>query len=257
MLPDGSGSCTSYTALPTLFPDLRVIGLNCPFLKNPEALTCSVRDLVGLYIAEIRRRQPEGPYTLAGWSAGGILAYEAAQRLVEEGAVVERLILVDSPNPIGIEKLPPRFYELLSAAGVFGGYDGGDGKKKNNHNKKKKMEAPAWLVRHFLATVEVLDQWRPRPFRGQAPTTSIIWAKRGVVQDVTESSQKGPQPGDTREMRWLLEDRPDDVLGCYGWDQLLGDNIVSVARMDEANHFSMVRAPHATVLANLMRQALR
>ncbi len=210
---------------------------------------------MGVYVAEIKRRQPKGPYTLAGWSAGGILAYEAAQRLVEEEkeeertmvVAVERLILIDSPNPIGIEKHPPRFYELLSAAGIFGGYhDGG---------KKKKQKAPALLVLHFLVTVEVLDEWKPGPFRGRAPMTSIIWARREVMQDVAEDSQHGPQPGDTREMRWLLEDRPDDVLGYYGWDQLLGNNIVSVASMDEANHFIMVKAPHAAVLANLVRLA--
>ncbi|ORY59299.1 polyketide synthase [Pseudomassariella vexata] len=238
LLPDGSGSCTSYTALPTISPDLCVVGLNCPYMKTPEALTCSLLDLVGLYVAEIRRRQPEGPYTLAGWSAGGILAYEAAQRLVDAGETVEGLMIIDSPNPIGIEKLPPRFYELLSAAGIFGG-EGGKG-------------APAWLVRHFLATVEVLDQWKPGPFRGRAPATSIIWAKQGVIRETNQE----PQPGDTREMRWLLEDRKEEVLGYNGWDVLLAKSIVSVACMDEAHHFSMVKAPHAAVLADLIRKAL-
>ncbi len=51
------------------------------------------------YIAEMRTVQPTGPYLLAGFSGGGITAYEMARQLVAEGEEVARLIMLDTPLP--------------------------------------------------------------------------------------------------------------------------------------------------------------
>ncbi|KAK4233281.1 hypothetical protein C8A03DRAFT_39020, partial [Achaetomium macrosporum] len=103
-------------------PRVTVYGLNSPFVKNTAAMPfCRLDDLVGAYIAELRRRQPRGPYHVGGWSAGGICAYRAAQRLVEEhGEAVHGLVLLDSPNPVGSKKLPERLYGEFEKRGMFG-----------------------------------------------------------------------------------------------------------------------------------------
>ena len=49
---------------------------------------------------ELRRDQPEGPYHLAGFSGGGITAYEIAQQLSAAGQEVGSLILLDTPLPV-------------------------------------------------------------------------------------------------------------------------------------------------------------
>ncbi|MCP4589510.1 MAG: hypothetical protein GY842_02075 [bacterium] len=36
------------------------------------------------YLAELRAVEPRGPYQLAGWSFGGLVAYEMACRLQNE-----------------------------------------------------------------------------------------------------------------------------------------------------------------------------
>jgi thioesterase domain-containing protein len=43
--------------------------------------------------------QPNGPYYLGGYSAGGIMAYEIAQQLWARGCEVGLLVLFDTPNP--------------------------------------------------------------------------------------------------------------------------------------------------------------
>ncbi|KAK4959534.1 hypothetical protein LTR28_005302 [Elasticomyces elasticus] len=43
--------------------------------------------------------QPQGPYTLAGWSYGGAVALEASLQLIAAGEAVEDLILIDAPYP--------------------------------------------------------------------------------------------------------------------------------------------------------------
>lgn len=99
LLPDGSGSCSSYAALPRLHPSLAVVGVNCPFVKRPEDYTVGIEPVGAAYIREIRRRQPSGPYALGGWSVGGIFAFHVAQELARQGEQVTELVLIDCPTP--------------------------------------------------------------------------------------------------------------------------------------------------------------
>jgi thioesterase domain-containing protein len=48
------------------------------------------------YLAELRQVQPSGPYLLGGWSFGGLVAFEMAQRLLRAGERVEVLALLDT-----------------------------------------------------------------------------------------------------------------------------------------------------------------
>jgi thioesterase domain-containing protein len=51
------------------------------------------------YIEALRSVQPNGPYALAGWSLGGVAAFEMAQQLQRQRHDVSRLILLDSLAP--------------------------------------------------------------------------------------------------------------------------------------------------------------
>ncbi|XVQ07077.1 amino acid adenylation domain-containing protein [Spirillospora sp. CA-255316] len=68
----------------------------------------SLEELARVHAAQIRTLQPEGPYLLAGWSFGGVLAFEVAGLLTADGAEVEFLGLLDA-NPLldPITGLPP------------------------------------------------------------------------------------------------------------------------------------------------------
>jgi thioesterase domain-containing protein len=51
------------------------------------------------YIAEIRRKQPSGPYYLGGYSGGGVVAFEMAKQLVAAGERIGSLVFLDSIAP--------------------------------------------------------------------------------------------------------------------------------------------------------------
>ena len=55
-----------------------------------------VEDMVAYYLAHLRSLQPHGPYYLAGYSFGGILAMEMARRLMSAGETVGLLAFIDS-----------------------------------------------------------------------------------------------------------------------------------------------------------------
>jgi|GEM_PF-427238 len=94
------GSPVSYVALSKeLGPDQPIYGFQAPdFNSNAEALE-SVAAMAQVYLVELRRTQPRGPYRLAGHSAGGVLALEMAQRLRAQGETVELLAFMDTLHP--------------------------------------------------------------------------------------------------------------------------------------------------------------
>ena len=56
----------------------------------------TVEDMAALYVREIRRVRPHGPYCLGGYCGGGTIAYEVAQQLRREGEQVALLALFDT-----------------------------------------------------------------------------------------------------------------------------------------------------------------
>ncbi|KAL8805425.1 MAG: hypothetical protein Q9182_001991 [Xanthomendoza sp. 2 TL-2023] len=51
--------------------------------ENPEEYRGGISGIASKFIAEIKRRQPQGPYNIGGWSAGGITAYEMARQMTD------------------------------------------------------------------------------------------------------------------------------------------------------------------------------
>lgn len=59
----------------------------------------SIETLAGSYVDLIRSLQPHGPYCLGGFSIGGVLAYEVAQRLIAAGEEIRLLVMLDCAMP--------------------------------------------------------------------------------------------------------------------------------------------------------------
>lgn len=59
----------------------------------------SVHAMARQFLDDIRLWQPKGPYILAGYSGGGLAAYEMAQLLDEVGEEIRLLVLLDTLRP--------------------------------------------------------------------------------------------------------------------------------------------------------------
>ncbi|SPM41104.1 Non-ribosomal peptide synthetase component F [Mycobacterium numidiamassiliense] len=62
-------------------------------------LSVTIEQHASQFLSAIRREQPDGPLALAGYSIGGLLAYEIARQAIESGQEVEWLGLVDTEAP--------------------------------------------------------------------------------------------------------------------------------------------------------------
>jgi len=58
----------------------------------------SVPEIAAMYVKELRRLQPTGPYFLSGFSLGGMYAFEMAHQLVKAGEEIRALIMIDSKS---------------------------------------------------------------------------------------------------------------------------------------------------------------
>jgi thioesterase domain-containing protein/acyl carrier protein len=94
------GTVFCYQALvAALGRDLPIFGIQCRGLEEGERPLSSFEEMAADYIGEIRRWQPEGPYQVAGWSMGGLVAYETARQLEAMGQEVALLGIFDSMTP--------------------------------------------------------------------------------------------------------------------------------------------------------------
>ncbi|KAL4945516.1 hypothetical protein BDV06DRAFT_230632 [Aspergillus oleicola] len=235
--PDGSGSATSYAPIPAIGDDVCAYALNCPFMKIPEQFNCGIDGVSRIYLDEVKRRQPKGPYNFGGWSAGGVMAYEAALQLQAQGETVSRLILIDCPCPVKLEPVPSKLFRFFDSMGVLG----------DRSNK----QSPPYLIPHFEAMIRNLDTYVAKAFpRGTEPKVLAIWARDGVCKD-PNSPRPVREPSDPKVMDWLLDNRTD--LGPNGWDQLIGKENFTCVSMD-GNHFSMIVDPLVKELGRLLRQ---
>lgn len=228
MIPDGSGSATSYTEISNVSPDWAVWGLFSPFMKTPEEYHCGVYGMASKFIDEMKRRQPVGPYSLAGWSAGGVIAYEIVMQLTQAGERVENIILIDAPCPITIEPLPVSLHAWFAGIGLLG-----DGDEK---------KIPSWLLPHFAASVTALSNYTPEPIpRDKCPNVMAIWCEDGVCHLPTDPR---PDPYPTGHALFLLDNRTE--FGPNRWDEYLDISKIKTRHMP-GNHFSMM---HGDLVSN-------
>ena len=76
----------------------RLLGSDQPVygLQSPDPPLEDVCEMAARYLAIVREVQPEGPYRIAGWSMGGVVAFELARQLEAQGETTEILAMIDA-----------------------------------------------------------------------------------------------------------------------------------------------------------------
>ncbi|MEN3360888.1 MAG: hypothetical protein V7637_4870 [Mycobacteriales bacterium] len=214
---DAAGNALSYRALAAELAGVRpVIGL-----EPIDAATAGLpieRSAVH-HLAAVRAVQPEGPYTIGGWSYGAMIAHEMAHQLTAAGTRVDALVQLDAylpgraGRPIGLD---PGFLAsalwLQVSATVHIGPAG-----------RRPRQDPA-LRRLLLDKARVLARYRPR----QVDCPAVV-VKAGLT------------PGVAARLRSRL-------AGLYGG----GVRVIPA----DGDHWTMLAPPHVPGLARGLREAL-
>lgn len=107
-----------------LEPARNVYGLQARTLDPAAPAPPSLDAMAADYAATIRSLQPQGPYELAGWSVGGILAHTVAIHLRDAGEEVSLLAMIDAyPCDRWRNAPPPDESAALRALVLIAGHD--------------------------------------------------------------------------------------------------------------------------------------
>jgi amino acid adenylation domain-containing protein len=220
-----------------------VIGLQTRGILGHRMLP-SLEAMATDHITHIRRRQPQGPYLLAGYSGGSITAFEIARQLDAAGEKVAFLGILDMFAPGFAAQTAP-----------------GAGGRLVNEARLMVERGPGFFIRRlrpWLRDRIMTDRllafgMRLRPEKFRIMQVSRQWWK------VTRGFRAQPYPGDlwlflaaeaanykTRRMR---EADPE-----FGWGPLVGGRL-EVALL-KADHFTMVKQEGSEELALSMESAI-
>ena len=156
-------------------------GLQAPGLDGSRPPLTRVEDMAAMYVKEIRKMQPHGPYFLGGYCMGGTVALEVAQQIQAQGERVALLALFDTmdwskiPIPSFLGKGYQSVQRLLFHAANFFRLDSrGMGRFFKEKVKTLRARIPVW--RGMLRA----------EFGGQSPeatSESLVLAKLWQTND--------------------------------------------------------------------------
>ncbi len=97
---DGTGEIDAYVELShQLKENYQCWGLRASREDGLAPRNESFASIAQSYLEKIGEIQPTKPYHIAGWSLGGLIAYEMTAQLERQGEKTQPLILIDAPPP--------------------------------------------------------------------------------------------------------------------------------------------------------------
>jgi phthiocerol/phenolphthiocerol synthesis type-I polyketide synthase E len=225
-------------------------GLQSQGLDGSCSPLTNIEEMAAVYVKEIRRVQPHGPYFIAGYCMGGTVAFEVAQQLLQLGEPIAMLALFDTMN---WHKIPLTFWSLSSharqqlffhAASFFGLDSTGQAKFLKEKLAALKSRIPAW--RGMLLS----------RFRRRSPKTVSESLVLGQIWQANDRASWAylpkPYPGVVTDIRpakqYRIFSKPD-----LKWDRLTQGQDVIVLPVYPG---TMLVEPFVEHLANALRRSI-
>jgi len=156
--------------------DCPVYGLETPASVDAE----TIDNMAGIHLARIRAMQPHGPYRLAGWSIGGLLAHAVATRLQAEGQQVSLLALLDAypvealPQLVAADEMPGHAVAPVAVARLLQ-HAGADTAITRMLNALEHSHALASTFRPGTFNGDLVLIRAGDPFRNTPPPDASTW----------------------------------------------------------------------------------
>ncbi|PSB02088.1 non-ribosomal peptide synthetase [Merismopedia glauca] len=238
------GNILEYQALANyLDREQPVYGIQALGLDGKQSPLLRIEDMANHYIQEIRSIQPNGPYFLAGYSFGGLVAFEMAQQLYAQGQNVALLALFDrnAPNFVSIR---PSFVESIRI-------------HLNNFRQLERKKKWNYLRDRILYRSGQLT-YKQALMRGLSELETLTPQYLKVI-DCNEQATKDYKPLKVYPVKVSLfrcqVQRPKEALSAdFGWGDLVAGN-VEIHHVP-GEHYGMLREPGVRVLAEILQRCL-
>ncbi|WP_310422568.1 amino acid adenylation domain-containing protein [Chamaesiphon sp. VAR_48_metabat_135_sub] len=209
-------------------------GLQSPGLDGVAAPLTRIEEMADLYIQEIQRLQPQGPYLLLGYSFGGLVAFEIARKLDLQGQKIGLLALLDNEAP----NLPEIRPSLLKSVEIHV-----RNLQRLTISEKFKYVKDRFMFRIIYKNSEekfLLDNWvEPLP----PEYLQVLEANFQAGRDYTGKFY----PGKVTLFRSYVQSVNKALLPDLGWGHLVGGG-VEVCDLP-GNHNNLLKEPYIKILA--------
>ncbi len=225
-------------------------------LENTEQFPKPYRieDIASYHIETLRKIQPKGPYLLGGWCLAGVLAYEMARQLTQQGEFVELVAMFDAANPAYLRRFSK--LELMIRRSLFWGH------KTKMHTKRLVGLSPLNAAHYLWERVESLKHaarrtfWRlSYKFRNEKTqeVSEELKDASAVVYLAARAYQPGPYEGRVALFRSALEPMSLHRDPKLGWKELIPQ-----LEVDEipGDHRQILEEPAVAILARAMNDRL-
>jgi amino acid adenylation domain-containing protein len=234
-----------------LGPDQPVYGIQAVGLDGKSPRHASIEEMAAHYVSEIVSFQTEGPFYLAGYSLGGLIAFEVARQLHLRGRRVALLALLDCA-PVG--PTPWRFHALSLAT-----YFAGDVRFHwQRWSKLPGHEKIGYLLARLESIPRAITGKRRKATAGTTTTPPETPSQSDYYEKTALAHRLQPYPG---RADFFVSD--EGVYGLrwtiYGWRwywQYLVRGGVSFHRVPGL-HLEIFSADKLPALANALARVLR
>ena len=237
------GHALCYVELARLLTRVTCYGLQST--SPPSDEPAILEGLAAAYVGEVRRLQPVGPYRLAGWSMGGVVAFEMARQLAEAGEPVELLALIDSVAADG--RLQPDLAEA-ELVRVFAGDLAGLADAELPPPQAAGADDPLAA----LYTAAVGRGLLPRGF--ELAQARRLFRRFAANYRALARHRAGTYGGDVLVVGSAVTARDTGLGADLGWRQRVGGRLT--VRQLAGDHYGLLRRPRVEELAAVLREAV-
>ncbi|MFN0279993.1 MAG: amino acid adenylation domain-containing protein [Pyrinomonadaceae bacterium] len=244
-----------------LHPDQPIFGLQARRLSGRQVGHATIEEMAQFYVKEIVEYQPDGPYYLGGSSFGGLVAYEMARRLVEQGKEVGILALFDTSTPEykksrlpGTTKLNAKAHKLIERFQLHkANLELLNGGEKANYILEKARKSVFKYKRRFKNTQKKLARGIYSKVKGKGAIPKHYIQLEDQLMRAQQKFVPKPYPGKATLFRASIQPyglAPDPLLG---WEPLVSE--VEATEV-VGHHTSIVAEPYVRGLATLLNEYL-
>jgi len=221
-------------------------------LIGTEEPHADLRAMADDYVAAMRGVQKRGPYHLGGWSTGGLIAVEMAQRLRESGQEVALLVLLDTLFPARSPRRRSWLGHLLRAD------DSVEQEETERYVLDDPTPAPAgYEPAHSIQARyrELTCDYRPARYDGRI-TLLMADAQLGRVRDGLERFRAaGRKRLIGRAGKYLRRVERVERMSPLNWRSVASGGFEMHAI--PGDHLSMIRGANADIAATCVSECMR
>jgi thioesterase domain-containing protein len=217
-------------------------GLQPPGLDGQGEPIARIEDLAAYFAGEMRAFQPEGPSIIAGFCAGGTIAFELAQQLTRAGADVRFLALFGSPYPDYFRRRLRPWQRLAQQIASCGKH-------------ARQLLARSWSERRLYVQAQLRER-QARRAQERAATLDPVLARRGRVERATLAAAGRYTPRRfSGNLELFLPGRQwlRSGVAAHRWRKLAQRSEEHFGP-DASTGADMLREPHAAAFAELVRR---